>query len=694
MPDGPSRPWELSEPTLRHEQIRASLLTNLEGRQCAHDQGDRQPLGPGRRRPLKCQPTMGSNSASRPSERDGGADDYGNAERVVLPRQTQIAQHGVPACATFLFAQSWISYLLWKIGYFWFASKARGNNAPRIPTMKHSISVAAIIPTRRPRRPSRSAETRRVGNQQASPEGRKHLGVLDTRSLSLACGTGLALAFDPIGWGLLAPLSLAFFFVRVRHLASVRMAALDGMLFGTAFLGVHMWWLVDSIGGVAWVALTLVESLWFALGYAAVYWCRGQALWPFATAAIWTAAELSPWQSWPFGGLPWGQLGVAALDTPFEAALPYLGVTGTSLLVALAAATGAHLAAGRSTMAWAGAGLAASVALIALAPYPVLEAQSGSGTSLQDQAAEPRVIALVQGGVPGNGRDVLAYRAQILASNLALTRNLAQDKAASGLGRPDLVIWAEGAAGSSPASDPAVREEITAAAREVGAPILVGSINAGPTTQTRYNQGVVWSGSGPEPMTYTKMHPVPFGEFIPGRSLLGGLSSQFDRIPLDMVPGPSPEPMRIGDLSIANAICFDIAYPGAIRDQVVAGAELLVVQTSNATFAGTSQPQQQFAISRARAIETQRTVVVASLNGITGAIGPDGAVMEQLSPAAVAIAMVTVTPSSHLTPAIRLGPLVPGAILIAAVLALLVEIAGRARRRGGGRAVTIDRTLP
>lgn len=495
--------------------------------------------------------------------------------------------------------------------------------------------------------------------------------------LSLCCGLGLALAFDPLAWGLLAPLSLAVFFARALRLTSVRMATLDGVLFGTAFLGTHMWWLVDSIGTVAWIALTLVESLWFALGYAAIYLCRRHALWPLTTAAIWTAAEVLR-QSWPFGGLPWGQLGVAALGTPFQAALPYLGVMGTSLLVALGAAAGAHLTAGRSAMAWTGAGLAAT-ALIALPPSPGLEARSGSGTSEQDQAAEQKVIALVQGGVPGDGRDVIAYRPEILASNLALTRGLAQDATASGLGRPDLVIWAEGAAGSSPAADPAVREEIAAAARQVGAPILVGSINAGPTPQTRYNQGVVWSGLGPEPLTYTKMHPVPFGEFIPGRRILGGLSSEFDRIPFDMVAGPPPSPMRVGALTIANAICFDIAFAGAIRDQVVNGAELIVVQTSNATFAGTSQPQQQLAISRARAIETNRSVVIASLNGITAAIGPDGEVLEQLAPSAVATAVVLVTPSRHITPAVRMAPQVTNAVLVGAALALLVELAGRSK---------------
>lgn len=504
--------------------------------------------------------------------------------------------------------------------------------------------------------------------------------------LSLGCGVVLALAFDPVGWGLLAPVALAVCFSRARHAASVRTAALYGALFGSAFLGVHMWWLVDSIGGLAWVALTLVEAAWFALACAAVSWCRAQALWPFTAAALWTAVEILR-QSWPFGGMPWGQLGVTALDTPLQAVLPYLGVTGTTFLIALAAATGAQLADRRSAATWAGVGVVASVVLVASLPRPGSEVQAAAGAPHQPPA-EAKVVALVQSGVPGSGRDVPAHRVDILDSSLALTRALSARPSQSALGAPDLVIWAEGAAGSSPADDPFARARIAAASRAVGAPILVGSINAGPTPSTRYNQGVVWTESGPGRARYTKLHPVPFGEFIPARNVLGGISSQLDQIPYDMVPGPPPEPMRVADMSIANAICFDIAYAGQIRDQVLAGAELIVVQTSNATFSGTTQPQQQLAITRARALETQRVVLVTSLNGITAAIGADGAVLDELAPDAVTTSMVSVVPSDHLTVAVRIGARLSDATLVLAGLAMILELAGRMTRQAGRAGVT------
>ena len=76
-----------------------------------------------------------------------------------------------------------------------------------------------------------------------------------------------------------------------------------------------------------------------------------------------------------------------------------------------------------------------------------------------------------------------------------------------------------------------------------------------------------------------------------------------------------------------------MAYDDAISEQVRGGAELLAVQTSNAFFIHTGQIEQQFAMSRLRAIETGRTVVVASVNGRSGFIAPDGTVAGRASPA-------------------------------------------------------------
>ena len=76
-------------------------------------------------------------------------------------------------------------------------------------------------------------------------------------------------------------------------------------------------------------------------------------------------------------------------------------------------------------------------------------------------------------------------------------------------------------------------------------------------------------------------------------------------------------------------MCFEVAYDGLVRDLVDGGADVIVVPTNNATYTGTGQIEQQFAMSRLRAIETGRYVVVASTNGISGVVAPGRHVVER-----------------------------------------------------------------
>ena len=108
--------------------------------------------------------------------------------------------------------------------------------------------------------------------------------------------------------------------------------------------------------------------------------------------------------------------------------------------------------------------------------------------------------------------------------------------------------------------------------------------------------------------------------------MLKKLITRFDRVG-EFVKGRSRGSLQLGPVKIGDVICYEVAYDGLVRD--VADAPLLVVQTNNATFGKTSLPPQQFAMSRMRAIEHGRSVLVASTSGISGIIAPDGKVLTQ-----------------------------------------------------------------
>jgi apolipoprotein N-acyltransferase len=104
-----------------------------------------------------------------------------------------------------------------------------------------------------------------------------------------------------------------------------------------------------------------------------------------------------------------------------------------------------------------------------------------------------------------------------------------------------------------------------------------------------------------------------------------------------------------------------------------------VVQTSNAMFIHTDQIDQQFAISRLRAIETHRYVVVAAINGITGVIAPDGSLVTTTAPRTTSYAEASVGLFDTVTPAVRIGPWLGRGCVALVVLGLALG-AGQYRR--------------
>ena len=142
-----------------------------------------------------------------------------------------------------------------------------------------------------------------------------------------------------------------------------------------------------------------------------------------------------------------------------------------------------------------------------------------------------------------------------------------------------------------------------------------------------FNRAIVWSAKGVPGAYYDKIHPVPFGEYIPLRSLLAPRVKALNQIPNDMVRGKRPGVLQVGPARAGVLMCFEVAYDGLLRNLVNHGADVIVVPTNNATYTGTGQIEQQFAMSRLRAVETGRYVVVASTNGISGIVAPDGHVV-------------------------------------------------------------------
>ncbi len=462
--------------------------------------------------------------------------------------------------------------------------------------------------------------------------------------LALGSGIALALAFEPVAAPVVIPFAVAGLVLATRGVR-LRRGWILGLVFGLGFELVLLFWM-RTVGPDAWIGLSIWQSLYFAaLGWASTALQRHR-LWPIWIAAAWVSTEL--WFStWPFSGMPWGRLAFAVIDTPVADALPWIGTVGVSLVLALSGTLLAWVVVER--------GRARLVAVASLVTLGVVALGLPAVFAWTPTPEGEVTVAAIQGDVPGNGDDILYDFRQVTQNQVDVTVQLARDVEAGRVPAPDFVVWPENSTAVDPFRDAQTNAAINTASDAIGVPILVGAIvDDGPTRVL--NQGIVWdpvTGAGDR---YTKHHPVVFGEYIPFRTYLDSLQiGRLTMVGRDMVAGTREEPLTIAGVQVADSICFDVAYDDAIYAQVDRGAQLLTVQTSNATFIHTDQIAQQFAITRLRAIETGRWLVVASTNGVSGVVSPDGTVVAQAEPRTQKALLETVGLDTAITPAVRMG---------------------------------------
>jgi apolipoprotein N-acyltransferase len=157
-----------------------------------------------------------------------------------------------------------------------------------------------------------------------------------------------------------------------------------------------------------------------------------------------------------------------------------------------------------------------------------------------------------------------------------------------------------------------------------------------------------------------------------------------------MVHGNRPGVLKVGPARMGVLMCFEVAYDSLVDAVVRSGAGVVVVPTNNATYTGTSQVAQQFAMSRLRAIETGRSVVVASTNGISGIIAPDGHVIRTAPSQTRRVLEARVPVRTGITPGVRMGLWVERVLALISLVwltsALWVGYRRRLRRPAGALA--------
>nr|WP_206320045.1 apolipoprotein N-acyltransferase [Streptomyces zingiberis] len=505
-------------------------------------------------------------------------------------------------------------------------------------------------------------------------------------ALAAVAGLGLALAFPPYDLWPLAPLAVAALALLTRG-RTARQGAWAGFAFGLPFFLLLLGWL-RVIGYDTVLGLSALQALFLAALGAGLALTSRLPLWPLWGACLWVAEEWAR-DRVPLGGFPWGRLAFGVTGSPF---LP-LAALGGAVLVTFAVALAGSLLGAAGLALWRaarrapGGDGATGRRRAALRALPALvgalvAASAGAAVPVPTEPDDTVRIAVVQGDVQKPGMDFLGRPMMILNNHVEATLDLAEDVRAGREPRPDLVIWPENASDLDPFRYPEARARIEEAVRAVGVPVLVGALVDHPTREGYVeNQGIVWDPETGPGASYTKQHPVPFGEYVPFRDQLSKVITRLQRVPRDFWPGEGSGVLQVGPARLGDVICFEVAYDEIVRDTVNEGARALVIQTNNATYGRTGQPEQQLVMSRLRAVEHGRAIVTAAPSGISAVVRPDGVIAERTQEFTQDVITTELPLRDDTTVADRMGAAPEWVLAMVGLLSCAVAIA--AGRRGG-----------
>jgi apolipoprotein N-acyltransferase len=270
----------------------------------------------------------------------------------------------------------------------------------------------------------------------------------------------------------------------------------------------------------------------------------------------------------------------------------------------------------------------------------------------------------------------------VTENHVSATEQLAAQVKAGSRPAPDVVIWPENSTDIDPTQDPFVYATIAGAVGAINRPVLVGAVLEHP----RRNVGELWlPGRGPVAI-YVKRQLVPFGEYIPFRSLISSFSSLPSLQPVNFTAGHQAVVFRIGKVRLGDVICYEVGFDNLVSSEVNAGANLLTEQTNDADFELDGQlgeTLQQLAMARIRAVEFDRAMVVAGTTGVSAIIAPDGTLITSSRTWQRTVLEARVPLLSHATLAQRAGewPEIVLSALAIAGLAWAVALGIADRRR-------------
>ena len=439
-------------------------------------------------------------------------------------------------------------------------------------------------------------------------------------------GLASVLAFPPVGWVPALFVALPALVWQIDGTATRRAAFAVGWWFGLGHFMAGTYWISNSLlveaDRFAWlipptlVGVSAYLAVYPALACACARWAAPG--WPrvAALAVAWTGFEML--RGVALTGFPWNPVGsvwtgIPAMMQPAAA----VGVYGLGLATVALAAAPALLAAGRRSAVAAAIGVPLALVLV------------WGGGAIRLERAEPAIhpgvrIGIVQPAIPQHEKVRAALRARHFARHLAMTRTAADGGATH-------FVWPETAIGFALARMPGAAEAIARVVPEGGS-VIAGSLRVTPRGERPrrvWNSLVAIDGAARRIAVYDKARLVPFGEYVPLRSILAFTQMTGGR--LDFSRGPGRRTLAVPGLPpFSPLICYEIIFPGRVVDPDRRPGWMLNV-TNDGWFGDSAGPYQHLAAAQMRAVEEGLPVLRAANSGISAVIDPYGRAIERLA---------------------------------------------------------------
>lgn len=456
--------------------------------------------------------------------------------------------------------------------------------------------------------------------------------------LALGAGsTALTLIFPQIGlleWFSLIPVAMVLFRLADREISLWR-AYRYGFFTVFLFYFILYHWFVylypldfvglDNTASIAvviagWLGLTLLQAIpggLIFLGFIAL--CRTQAVKrypvakPFLLAALWVVFEWSSTLAWT--GVPWGRLclGQIKMLTILQSASLFGSYFITFLLVAVNSLFAMAILTAPKRMLCL---ILAVVLFDANHMYGLLRMYHPS-----DPEAADTTVAIIQGNINSHEKwSTDSYR-----NTLEIYGDMTREAAAGGA---KLVVWPETALPYDLSLNGSLATWLEKLSRECDATLIVGALWTD-SEGLEYNSLFLVTPDGglDTENRYNKRHLVPFGEYVPLRSLITTLIpplAELSALDDDLTPGTSSALFETEWGKVGSLICFDSIYEQLAIDSVRDGAGLMVISSNDSWFYDSAAVRQHLYQAQLRAIETGRTYVRAANTGISDVISPNG----------------------------------------------------------------------